>query len=87
MKRRMNPNSLLNLRPFDTLPEDEAREIQSKGGIASGERRRQLAEALDLFNDSLILMGLRSEAREHYQAAIRKFAAQERRKRARRKAK
>ena len=30
-----------NLRPFNTLTEDEQRELARKGGIASGEARRQ----------------------------------------------
>ena len=85
MRRWMNPNSLANLRPLNTLPPDEARAIQSAGGQASGERRRAMAEAVDVFNDGLILYALQSETREHYQAAIRKYAAQERRKRRRRK--
>ena len=75
----MNYNSLLNLRPFGTLPPDEQSELSRRGGIASGKRRRDKAEALDVFNDAFLLMGMRSETREHYQAAIRKFAAQERR--------
>ena len=87
MRKRMNPNSLMNLRPFNAIPPDEARAIQSMGGIASGEKRRQLAEAVDTFNDSFMLMGLRSETREHYKAAIRKYAAAEARKRKRRKPK
>ena len=81
----MNINSLANLRPLDTLPPDKAREIRSKGGKASGAKRRALAEALDLFNDSLILYALRDETREHFKAAIRKYAAAELRKRRRRK--
>ena len=87
MRRRMNYNSLLNLRPFGTLPPDEQSELSRRGGIASGKRRRELAEAVDYFNDAFMLMGMRTETRENYQAAIRKFAAQERRKRARRKSK
>ena len=87
MRKRMNPNSLLNLRPFNTIPPDEAREIQSMGGKASGEKRRQLAEAVDTFNDAFLLISMRSETREHYQAAIRKYAAAEARKRKRRKPK
>ena len=83
--KRMNVNSLANLRPLDTLPPDEAREIRSKGGKASGAKRRALAEALDLFNDGLILYALRDETREHFKAAIRKYAAAELRKRRRRK--
>ena len=57
------------------------------GGIASREKRRQLAEAVDVFNDSLVLMGLRSETREHYHKAIKRYAKQEVRKRKRRKGK
>ena len=57
------------------------------GGIASGEKRRQLAEAVDVFNDTFMLMSVRSETREHYQKAIKRYAAQELRKRKRRKPK
>ena len=85
--RKMNANSLLNLRPFNAIPPDEARAIQSMGGKASGEKRRQLAEAVDVFNDSLMLMSVRSETRENYLKAIKRYAAQERRKRKRRKTK
>ena len=85
--RKMNANSLLNLRPFNAIPPDEARAIQSMGGKASGEKRRQLAEAVDTFNDAFLLMSVRSETREHYQKAIKRYAAQEARKRRRRKSK
>ena len=84
--RKMNINSLLNLKPLDTLPPDEARAIQSMGGKASGAKRRAMAEARDVFSDSLILYGMRDETRAHYQAAIKRYAKQEARKRKRRKA-
>ena len=71
----------------DCLPPDEHRAISQKGGEASGRRRRDLAEARDTFADALIVYGLKSETREHYRAAIKKYAAEERRKRRRRKAK
>ena len=84
--RKMNINSLLNLRPFNAIPPDEARAIQSMGGIASGAKRRAMSEARDVFSDTLILYGMRDETRAHFKAAIRKYAAAELRKRKRRKA-
>lgn len=33
-----------NLRPFDTMSPEEHRELSRRGGIASGERRRHLAD-------------------------------------------
>lgn len=33
-----------NLRPFNTMPPEEHRELSRRGGIASGERRRYLAD-------------------------------------------
>ena len=87
MRRQMNYNSLANLRKFGTLPPDEQSELSRRGGIASGKRRRDKAEALDVFNDSFMLMSLRSETRENYQAAIKRYAKQEARKRKRRKRK
>ena len=81
----MNENSLANLRPFGTLPPDEQSELSRRGGIASGKRRRDMAEALDTFNDAFMLMSARSETRENYLKAIERYAKQEARKRRRRK--
>ena len=77
-----------NLAPyqFQYLPEELHKEISRKGGLASGRRRLELAEARDLFVDSLISYALRDETRAHFREAIRRYAAQELRKRKRRKA-
>ena len=39
-KRGKNPNSLKNLKPLNQRPETERKQIQRKGGIASGKARR-----------------------------------------------
>ena len=87
MRKRwmMNENSLSNLRPFGTLPPDEQSELSRRGGVASGKRRREIAEAVDYFNDAFFLMTLRDEKREHFLKALRLLAAREYRKRKRRK--
>lgn len=87
-QRRRFAGNAYNLTPyqFQYLPEDERREIARKGGVASGKRRRELAEARDVCADALIVYGLQIEVREHYRAAIKKYAAAELRKRKRRKA-
>jgi len=72
-----------NLRPFDTLPPEEHRELSRRGGIASGERRRYLA---DLRLEMIELMAgrqLAQETREEYKRAIRRYVREERRKRGR----
>ena len=86
-QRRRFAGNAYNLIPyqFQFLPEDERREIARKGGLASGRRRLELAQARDLFVDSLILYALKDETRAHFRAAIKKYAAQELRKRRRRK--
>lgn len=69
-----------NLRPFDTLPPEEHRELSRRGGIASGERRRYLA---DLRLEMIELMAgrdLARETREEYQRAIRRYVREERKK-------
>lgn len=72
---------------FDRIDPERHRELSRRGGVASGQRRRELAEAVDTFNDTFVLMSLRSELREDYLKAIKRYAAQERRKRAKRKPK
>jgi hypothetical protein len=38
----INPKSLDNLKPFDTMDRERHREISRRGGIASGASRREL---------------------------------------------
>ena len=87
-QRRRFAGNAYNLIPyqFQFLPEDERREIARKGGLASGRRRLELAQARDICADALIVYGLQAETREHYRKAIKKYAAAEARKRKRRKA-
>ena len=42
--RKISEKSLENLRPFNTLPPEEQKEIARLGGIASGEKRRYMAD-------------------------------------------
>lgn len=43
----------LNLRPFDTIPPEEHRELSRQGGIASGETRRRKAALRAYLVDAL----------------------------------
>ena len=74
-----------NLRPFSTLPLDERREISRKGGIASGERRRYLADLRTAMVETLAGYDLAEETREEYRRAIKRYVREERKKMARRK--
>ncbi len=74
-----------NLRPLNTLPPDELREICRKGGIASGERRREIADVKSTVLLNAAALDLIEETREEYRRAIVKLAKQERRKMRRRK--
>jgi len=72
-----------NLHPFNTLPPEEHRELSRRGGIASGERRRYLA---DLRLEMIELMAgrqLAQETREEYRRAIKRYVSEERKKRGR----
>ena len=72
-----------NLRKFGEIPEEEHRELSRRGGIASGERRRYLA---DLRLEMIELMAgrdLAQETREEYRRAIRRYVREERKKRGR----
>ena len=69
-----------NLRPFNTLPPEERREIARKGGIASGERRRYLAELRLSMMESLAGYDLAVETREEYRRAIKRLMKEERAK-------
>lgn len=74
-----------NLRPLNTLPPDELREICRKGGIASGERRRELADVKSAIRLHAATQDLIEETREEYRRAIVKLAREERKKMRRRK--
>lgn len=69
-----------NLRPFNTLPPEERREIARKGGIASGERRRYLAELRLSMIETLAGYDLAVETREEYRRAIKRLVKEERAK-------
>lgn len=74
-----------NLRPFNALPPEERREISRKGGIASGERRRYLADLRTVMVETLAGYDLAEETREEYRRAIKRYVREERKKMARRK--
>lgn len=73
-----------NLRPFGTLPPEERRELSRRGGIASGERRREIAEIK--YKVKIYAAGaLVHESREEYRQAIKRYVAVERKKARRRR--
>ena len=74
-----------NLRPFNTLPPEEHRELSRRGGIASGERRRYLADLRLSIVETLAGADLAQETREEYRRAIKRYVKDERKKAARRK--
>lgn len=69
-----------NLRPFNTIPPEEHRELSRRGGIASGERRRYLADLRLEMIELLSWADLAQETREEYRRAIRRYVRQERKK-------
>lgn len=69
-----------NLRPFDTLSPEEHRELSRRGGIASGKRRRYLAQLRLTMIETLAGYDLARETREEYRRAIRRYVREERRK-------
>ena len=69
-----------NLRPFNTLPQEERRELARKGGIASGERRRYLADLRLAMIENIAGRDLAIKTRAEYQRAIRRYVAEELRK-------
>lgn len=75
--------SLQNLRPFNTLTPEQRSEIARLGGIASGERRREIADLKYTVKEMLIVQSLVGETREEYRAAIKRYAREERAKRRR----
>ena len=66
-----------NLRPFNTLPPEERRELARKGGIASGERRRYLADLRLAMIENIAGRDLAIKTRAEYQRAIRRYVAEE----------
>lgn len=71
-----------NLRPFNTMPPEEHRELSRRGGIASGERRRYLANLRLEMIEMVAGMQLAQETREEYKRAIRRYVRKERKKNA-----
>lgn len=74
-----------NLRPFGTLPPEEQRELSRRGGIASGERRRYLADLRFAMIENMAGHDLAQETRAEYRQAIKRYVKEERKKAARRK--
>lgn len=74
-----------NLRPFGTLPPEEQQELSRLGGIASGERRRYLADLRLAVIETLAGRDLATETREEYRQAIRRYVKEEQRKAVKRK--
>ena len=83
--RKINERSLENLRPFDTLPPEEQREIARLGGIASGEKRRYKADLRLAMIEQLAGAQLAEEVRGEYRAAIVRYVREERKKQKRRR--
>lgn len=69
-----------NLRPFGTLTPEEHRELSRRGGIASGERRRYLADLRLSMIETLAGRDLAQETREEYRRAIKRYVKEERSK-------
>lgn len=69
-----------NLRPFNTIPPEEHRELSRRGGIASGERRRYLADLRLEMIETIAGFDLARETREEYRRAIRRYVREERKK-------
>ena len=74
-----------NLRPFNTLPPEEHRELSRRGGIASGARRREIADIKASVKLHTAALALVDESREEYRRAILAYVKDERKKAARRK--
>lgn len=82
--RKINERSLENLRPFNILPPEEQREIARLGGIASGEKRRHVADLRSAMIEQLAGVQLAEETRAEYRAAIVRYVREERKKKERR---
>lgn len=70
-----------NLRKFNCMTPEEQREISRRGGIASGERRRYLADLRLCMIETMAGADLARETREEYRAAIKRYVKKERAKR------
>ena len=73
----MNPE---NLRKFGTIPLEEHQELSQRGGIASGKRRRYLADLRLEMIETLAGFDLARETREEYKQAIRRYVKEQRKK-------
>ena len=82
-----NERSLENLRPFNTLSQEKRRDIAKIGGIASGARRREIADIKYTAKMQAAAIALVDESREEYRKAIKRYVKEERRKARRRRQK
>lgn len=71
-----------NLRPFNSMSPGEHRELSRRGGIASGKRRRYLADLRLEMIEALAGFDLARETREEYRRAIQRYVREERKKKA-----
>lgn len=69
-----------NLRPFNSMSPEEHRELSRRGGIASGKRRRYLADLRLEMIEALAGFDLARETREEYRRAIQRYVREERKK-------
>ena len=74
-----------NLRPFGTLPPEVQRELSRRGGIASGEKRRYLADLRFAMIENMAGYDLAQETRAEYRQAIKRYVKEKQKKAARRK--
>lgn len=82
--RKISEKSLENLRPFNTLPPEEQKEIARLGGIASGEKRRYMADLRSAMIEQSAGVQLAEETRAEYRAAVLRVVRAERKKKKRR---
>ena len=82
--RKISEKSLENLRPFNTLPPEEQKEIARLGGIASGEKRRYMADLRSAMIEQLAGVQLAEETRAEYRAAVLRVVRAARKKKKRR---
>lgn len=73
-----NERSRENLRSFDTLSPEDRREIARMGGIASGARRRYLADLRLAMIETMAGIDLAEETREEYRLAIKRYVKENR---------
>ena len=69
-----------NLRSFNTMPPEEHRELSRRGSIASGKKRRYLADLRLEMIEHLAGFDLARETREEYRRAIRRYVREQRKK-------